>query len=124
MSGEFVGIAAALGLLAALLIGVPLWRGRRGRAGVVGCVAMVVVVPLTVLALYTRVTTYPWDQQELVTAPPQGSPAQILEMVAELAFRMEQEPTVEGLSMLGRSYRTLERFEEAVDVWHRDVGQH
>ncbi|NND53493.1 MAG: hypothetical protein HKN56_00795 [Gammaproteobacteria bacterium] len=119
MSGEIVGIAVVLGILAGLLVGVPLWRHRQGGLAVAGVIAVVALLPLAVLALYTRVTSYPWDQQELVTAPPQGSPAQVLEMVSQLAERMETEPTVEGLSMLGQSYRTLERFEESVEAWHR-----
>ena len=119
MSGEFLTITVVLALLAGLLIGIPVWRHRKGGLGLLGFGALVIVMPLLVLSLYTRVTTYPWDQPQLVSAPPQGSPEQILEMVAELAFRMQEEPTVEGLTMLARSYRTLERHEEAVDAWHR-----
>ena len=119
MSGEFLAIAVVLALLSALLIGIPVWQQRRGRLGIAGFAALVIITPLAVLSLYTQVSTYPWEQPELVSAPPQGSPEQILEMVAELAFRMQEEPTVEGLSMLARSYRTLERFEEAVDAWDR-----
>lgn len=121
MSAEFLTITVILALLAALLVGVPLWRHRTGAAGIVGFALIVIVLPLAVLSLYTQTTTYPWENPELLTAQPPGaqSPGEVLEMVAELEARMASEPTVEGLAMLGRSYQVLQRYEDAVATYHR-----
>jgi cytochrome c-type biogenesis protein CcmH len=78
-----------------------------------------VLVPLVVLSLYTQVSSYPWDKPERLTAPPPGSPEQIEMMVDQLADRMRQEPTAEGLSMLGRSYTVLERFDDALNAYQQ-----
>jgi len=130
MSMEFLGVALVLAVLAALLVAAPLWRHRRQPAstarGVVTVVALVLVLPLAVLALYTQITTYPWDHPEQMQ-PRQGAggpngavmPEAILGMVKQLEDRMATEPTVEGLAMLGRSYVNLERLDDAVSAYHR-----
>ncbi len=125
MSPEFLGLALALGVLAALLVAIPLWQagGAGGSArNRVGAVATLLLLPLAVLSLYTQVSSYPWDNPERLTAPPPGAapgPEQIQAMVDGLAARMAEEPTVEGLTMLGRSYATLQRFEDAVQAYHQ-----
>jgi cytochrome c-type biogenesis protein CcmH len=121
MTPLFLASAVGLSLLAALLIGIPLWRprGERSKAGLAGLLALVVLVPLAVLSLYTQVSSYPWDKPERLTAPPPGSPEQIEMMVDQLADRMRQEPTAEGLSMLGRSYTVLERFDDALNAYQQ-----
>lgn len=119
MNTEFIAIAVLMGVVSALVIGVPLWRYRRNQAGTLAAVALLLLMPLAVLSLYTQVSTYPWNNPEIINAPAQGSAGEALEMVAELAARMAEEPTVEGLTMLGRSYVVLERYEEAVTVWHQ-----
>ncbi len=121
MSATFLCITVALAILAAVLIGVPLWRfAQAGSAGKwLGTGLAVVLLPLAVLALYVRVTTYPWDDPQLLTAPAPGSPQEIETMVSDLAAGMATEPTLEGLAMLGRSYMALQRYEEAVEVYHK-----
>ncbi len=122
MSATFLAIAIGLAVLAALLICAPLWRyrqpGQTGRSLALGGV-LIVVLPLAVFALYVRVTTYPWDNPDLLTAPAPGSPQEVEQMVSQLAVRMLEEPTLDGLAMLGRSYMTLQRYEEAVEVYHK-----
>ncbi len=131
MTAEFLGIALVLGALAAILVAVPLWRHRQQPAGntrgLIIVVALVLAVPLVTLALYTQVTTYPWDQGEQPQARQQqgGGAANgamagpILDMVKQLEDRMATAPTVEGLAMLGRSYVNLERLDDAVNAYHR-----
>jgi len=121
MTPLFLATAIGLSLLAAILIGIPLWRLReeKSRAGLAGLLALVVLIPLVVLSLYTQVSSYPWDKPERLTSPPPGSPEQIEMMVDQLAERMQQEPSAEGLTMLGRSYSVLERFEDALDAYQQ-----
>lgn len=125
MNPEFLGLALALGLLAALLVAIPLWQaGAAGGSKLnrAGAVATLLLLPLAVLSLYTQVSSYPWDNPERLTAPPPGAgpgPEQIQAMVDGLAARMAAEPTVEGLAMLGRSYATLQRFEDSVQAYHQ-----
>ncbi len=130
MTAEFLGITLVLAALAAILVAVPLWRHRQQPAGntrgLVIVVTLVLAVPLVTLALYTQVTTYPWDQGEQPQARQQGGEAAngamagpILGMVKQLEDRMATAPTVEGLAMLGRSYVNLERLDDAVNAYHR-----
>ena len=109
MTPLFLATAVGLSLLAAILIGIPLWRprGEKSRAGLAGLLALVILIPLVVLSLYTQVSSYPWDKPERLTTPPPGSPEQIEMMVDQLAERMRQEPTAEGLTMLGRNGQAL-----------------
>lgn len=119
MTPQFLGIAVGLALLAALLVGVPLWRAQGSRGGLLTLVAIAMVTPLAVLSLYTQVSSYPWDKPERLTSPPPGSPEQISQMVEQLAERMAQEPDAEGLTMLGRSYTVMQRFDEAAAAYQQ-----
>ena len=75
-----------------------------------------------IIPLLARVDTAPVQQ----TTPPGGGEHSLEEMVERLAARMQQEPdNAEGWVMLGRSYTTLKRFDDAAVAYakaHRLVG--
>ena len=104
--------------------GMELANPASGGRGAVYAVAL--GIPLLAIALYFRVGT-----PNAISAPPPGKPAsnqatspmdasgqvsqqQIEANVAKLAKRLEQSPNdAQGWSMLGRSYLTLEKYDEA-----------
>ena len=104
--------------------GMELANPASGGRGAVYAVAL--GIPLLAIALYFRVGT-----PNAISAPPPGNPAsnqvtspmdpsgqvsqqQIEANVAKLAKRLEQSPNdAQGWSMLGRSYLTLEKYDEA-----------
>lgn len=121
MNSTFIAIGAGLTLLAVALVAWPVWRRRQpGDGGAVLSLAVVIIgIPLAVLGIVPAISTYPWEQPELASARSQGEAPDIGEMVSGLAARMAEAPTIEGLTMLGRSYVELQRYEAAVDTWHQ-----
>ena len=112
--------AAVLTLLAIALIVLPMLRFRSERGIGLALVAVVLVFPLTVLAVYNNVTTYPWGDESIATSQQQISDQPpVEEMITELAARLKEQPDVEGYILLARSYIQLQRFPDAVEAWHR-----
>lgn len=121
MNLTFIALAAVLTIVAVALVAWPIWRSRQpGDGGAVLSIVMVVIgIPLAVIGIVPAISTYPWDAPEQAAAQaPQTPPPMVADMVNSLAARMASEPTVEGLTMLGRSYLELQRYDEAVDAWH------
>jgi cytochrome c-type biogenesis protein CcmH len=112
---------AVLILTALLFAIVPLLRYRKQSAVGIALPVILVGFPIAVYLLYAQVSTYP-EAEVLAsieqTASPEGQAAAVDEMVRDLAARMQTEPTVEGLTMLGQSYIVMQRFNEAADAWH------
>ncbi len=113
--------AALLALAAAAFLGVPLWRHGRasGRRSPTGIAAAVLTVPAAVL-LYQLVTTYEDPSEQL----PDGVSQEQVDMVAQLAERMEENPDdVQGWRLLGRSYMSLGQYVRArrafTQAWDR-----
>lgn len=93
---------------------------------VAGLVA--VVVPLGSFALYSllgapqmRDMPYTAVQASRLGVDPQGA-AQIQAMVDKLAKRLDDNPNdADGWAMLGRSYKSLGRFDDAIDALRRSM---
>jgi cytochrome c-type biogenesis protein CcmH len=115
----FLLVAALMAALAASAVAVPLLRDRQSRG--LGLVAAILVVGAAA-GLYPLWSTWDWN------APKQGIPAspEVAAMVAKLEKHLEDQPNdLDGWLMLGRSYATLERTDDAIvafDHAHRLGG--
>ncbi len=111
----FILIATVMALAAALVIAWPLLRG--GHRRLAPAIAAFLVLLLSGF-LYTRWSTWDWSGQKQV--PPEG--AQIAAMVSRLETKLEANPNdLQGWLMLGRSYLTLERFDDAIAAYDHAV---
>ena len=118
MSGSLYIVGAVLVLIALAFIVIPLLR-YRGESGVgITLPILVLIFPLAVFGIYSEVTTNlsPEEQIAAEEAIAQASPEV---MVQQLAERMAEEPSLEGLQMLGQSYMVMERYPEAIDAWQQ-----
>lgn len=113
--------ATAIPVVTALLLFRPLLRKGAPLLGV-GLV-LVLLLPVTTLLLYQGVGT-PAGIAPPVPAPTTAGAAageqEIEDLVAQLQARMEAEPgDLEGWLLLGRSYRSLQRYRESLDAFQR-----
>ena len=95
---------------------------RRGRAAPI---AVGVLIPVAAVLLYLQFGTL--DGLDVVKHSASDvssiTPDQFQEMTEKLATRMRENPNdAEGWMMLGRAYRAMERFEEAVDALRKAVA--
>lgn len=75
-------------------------------------VALAIAAPAAALALY-----FALGAPELATRTASGPPADMASLVAQLAEKMKDRPgDLRGWLLLGRSYRSLERFDAAADA--------
>ncbi len=108
---SFIAIAACMALLAAAVIAWPLLRNGRNRWMPVASALSLLVLSAF---LYTRWST--WDWSGLKQMPPEGPDVQA--MVGKLELRLTSNPDdLPGWLMLGRSYLTLERFDDAIAAY-------
>lgn len=115
MMGSFMAIAALMALGAAAAVAWPLLRERAHR--LTGAIAAALVLALAA-GLYPLWSNWDWN------APPPEAPAaaagetaspEVAAMVAKLEKRMQANPDdLQGWLMLGRSYLTLNRLDDAV----------
>ncbi|MBS0613249.1 MAG: hypothetical protein JSS24_08775 [Proteobacteria bacterium] len=104
----FIVLAALMALAAAAIIAWPLYRARRKPWLPVA--ASVLLLALSGF-LYSRWSNWDWSGKQQM--PSQAD--QILDMVARLERRLAAKPDdLQGWLLLGRSYMTLERFDDAI----------
>lgn len=113
--------ATAIPVVTALFLFRPLLRKGGALLGV-GLV-LVLLLPVTTLLLYQGVGT------TAGIAPPYPAPTtagtaageqEIEDLVAQLQARMEAEPgDLEGWLLLGRSYRSMQRYPESLEAFRR-----
>ncbi|MEE4175722.1 MAG: tetratricopeptide repeat protein [Xanthomonadales bacterium] len=104
-------LAAAIPVLTALVLFRPLLR-RGGSLLGLG-LALLLLLPVTTLLLYQGVGT-PAGIRVAEVPPAVAEDADINELLMQLEARMAAEPDdVEGWMLLGRSYRSLQRYDEA-----------
>jgi len=110
----FLVIAAVMAAIAASAVALPLLRDRQSR--VLGGLAAVVVIGAAA-GLYPLWSNWNWH------APAQSQAAagaDVAAMVAKLEKRLKDEPNdLPGWLMLGRSYLTLNRLDEAIVAYDR-----
>ena len=102
----FVLVAGTLAAGAAVLLILPLLRGRPDARPVAGSAAGVLLLVLLIgtAGLYAALSNFTWVDEPVVAETPAA-------MTAKLARRMAAEPdNLEGWLMLGRSYTALEQF--------------
>jgi cytochrome c-type biogenesis protein CcmH len=111
----FIVIAALMAVVAGAIIAWPLLQ--QGRQKLVPAAAVVVMLLLSGF-LYSQWSTWDWSGQKQI--PPEG--AQIQAMVGRLEQKLEANPNdLQGWLMLGRSYMTLERFDDAIAAYDHAV---
>jgi cytochrome c-type biogenesis protein CcmH len=114
----FVLLAAALSLASVVAVTIPLLR--RGAAGAAAApwtaLAAAGLLVIGSAALYLTWSNWPWRAAPAAAA---NSPES---MVAQLARRLERDPTdLNGWMMLGRSYTVLQEYPLAVRAFGRAV---
>ena len=105
----FLVIAAVMAAIAAAVVGLPLMRHRQSR--VIGAVAALLVMGASA-GLYPLWSNWNWHP-----SPDSGPGAgpDVAAMVGKLEKRLRDEPNdLAGWLMLGRSYLSLERFDDAI----------
>ncbi len=105
----FLVIAAVMAAIAASAVALPLLRDRQSR--VLGAVAGLVVIAAAA-GLYPLWSNWNWQptEQSQSTAGPN-----VAAMVAKLEKRLREDPNdLGGWLMLGRSYLTLNRLDDAI----------
>lgn len=124
---EFWIAALVLGLVAAAIVIVPVLRapsdgGESRRASTLGVgVVAALVVPVAALVLYSRWTTWEWGGERARAAEAEQM-HEMDEAVAALVARLQREPNdVEGWRMLGRSYMSMRRFEDAAGAFRQGL---
>jgi len=110
----FLVIAAVMAAIAAAAVALPLLRDRQSRR--LGALLAVMVIGASA-GLYPLWSNWNWHApaQSEATAGPD-----IAAMVAQLEKRLQDQPNdLKGWLMLGRSYLTLNRLDEAIVAYDR-----
>jgi len=114
----FWTIVAVVTLATALLLFKPLLRPGTPNFGL--GMALSVMLPMAAVLIYLSVGSpqaLDMPQRNSAEVPPD---ADMTTLVAELQERMEAAPDdVNGWMLLGRSYRSLQRFDESLDAFQR-----
>ena len=110
MKGTFIAIAALMTICAAAALAWPLLRDRgTRRAGI----ATAIIVLAAAAGLYPLWSNWDWHIEPPAAA--KTSSPEIAAMVTKLETHLHDQPDdMKGWLMLGRSYLTLERREDAV----------
>jgi cytochrome c-type biogenesis protein CcmH len=105
----FIVVAALMAAIAAAIVAIPLLRSKRSR--MLGVVAAAIVTGAAA-GLYPLWSNWDWHSPADMQAA--ASP-DVLAMVAKLEQHLKDEPNdLAGWLMMGRSYMTLERADDAV----------
>ena len=110
----FLIVAAFMAAIAAATVALPLLRDKKNR--IVGLLAALLVAGAAA-GLYPLWSNWDWH----APAQPQSVPApDVLAMVAKLEQHLRDDPNdLAGWLMLGRSYLTLQRMDDAVNAYDR-----
>src|ERR1700731_1951091 len=105
----FLIVAAVMAAIAAGAVSLPLLRDRQNR--LLGALLAVLIIgaPDGLYPLWSNWNWHPPAQSEAAAGP------DVAAMVAKLEKRLQEEPNdPAGWAMLGRSYLTLNRLDEAI----------
>ena len=110
----FIIIAAAMALVAAAVVAVPLLRNRQSR--LVALLAAIVVAG-SAAGLYPLWSNFNWHAPSTAAAPAAAGP-DVAAMVAKLEKHLQEQPDdMPGWLMLGRSYMAMERLDDAITAF-------
>jgi cytochrome c-type biogenesis protein CcmH len=108
----FILVAALMAAIAASAVAIPLLRSKRSRT--LG-VAAAVIVAGAAAGLYPLWSNWDWHAPEDARS---ASNPDVLAMVAKLEQHLKDEPgDLKGWLMMGRSYMTLERADDAITAY-------
>jgi cytochrome c-type biogenesis protein CcmH len=110
----FLVIAAVMAAIAAAAAALPLLRDRQSR--LLGALLAVVIIGASA-GLYPLWSNWNWHApaQSEAAGPDAAAGPEVAAMVAQLEKRLQDQPNdLKGWLMLGRSYLTLNRLDEAI----------
>lgn len=125
-----VMIVAAIAVVLVPLLR-PLAAPAKGQApagpATVAAVVLAVALPLAAVALYSKITSFPWsDPRAVEAAPAHGddmNSGQMGKAIADLEQRLQANPSdAQGWRMLGRSYLMAGRGPEGVAAFERAIA--
>ncbi|HUG99232.1 MAG TPA: tetratricopeptide repeat protein [Gammaproteobacteria bacterium] len=126
---QFWIAALALGLVAAAIVLVPMWRAwsrqatDRSSAALGVGIVVALAVPVLAIMLYAHWTTWDWSTGGMPAMADGEAMHEMDEAVRALERRIAQEPdNLEGWLLLGRSYMSLRRFGEAAQAFRHAVA--
>lgn len=126
---QFWIAALALGLVAAAIVLVPMWRAwaketaDRSSAALGVGIVVALAVPVLATMLYARWTTWDWSSGGLPALAEADAMHEMDEAITALERRIAQEPdNIEGWMLLGRSYMSLQRFGDAAQAFRQAVA--
>lgn len=126
-------LALAIGLVASAIIIVPLLKAffrdppdQRTPGVTLGIgVSLALALPVAAMLMYARWSTWDWamtDEERPLTAAETEQIHSMEEAVATLEQRLSANPgDAEGWQLLGRSYMSLERFQDAANAYRRAI---
>ena len=130
----FILICAVMLVAAIAYLAVPLLRSVPSAAkgapaaprSTAVLVALMVVLPLAAVALYSRISNFPWDNPIAAAAVPpghgEGGAADMNAVTAQLEARLAANPgDVEGWQMLGRTYLVSGEAAKAVTAYQKAI---
>ena len=130
----FILICAVMLVAAIAYLAVPLLRSVPSAAkgapaaprSTAVLVALMVVLPLAAVALYSRISNFPWDNPIAAAAVPpghgEGGGGDMNEVTAQLEARLAANPgDVEGWQMLGRTYLVSGEAAKAVTAYQKAI---
>jgi cytochrome c-type biogenesis protein CcmH len=93
---------------------------KQRKPAVWTAIFVLVAVPLSALGLYAGLGEPVALDPMSAKAPEQVSPMEMLKMAESLAQRLEEKPdNLQGWVMLGRTYRSLEKFDKSIQAYDR-----
>ncbi len=118
MTFAFLAFAALMLIAALAFVLVPLLRTSRSRAGFAAAIAVALLLPIAAIALYRGIgTPQALDPVNLTARADAPQAADLDAAIVQLAEKMKQEPgNAEGWILLGRAYKSMQRFAEARDA--------
>jgi cytochrome c-type biogenesis protein CcmH len=124
---QFWIAALALGLVAVAFVLVPVIRawtrqeGEKSSAALGVGVVVALAIPVVAVILYSRWTTWDWTSGGMHAIGSAASGVHELdEAVAALEQRLSQQPEdLEGWMMLGRTYMSMRRFDDAARAFRQ-----
>lgn len=123
---QFWIAALALGLVAAAIVLVPVLRAwaahetERSSAALGVGIVIALAMPVLSMMLYSHWTTWDWSTGGTMRAANSDAVHQMDEAIVALERRLAQQPEdLESWMLLGRSYMSLRRFDDAAQAFRR-----
>lgn len=127
MNSDLMLYGAPLVLAGLAVLIIPMLRHRADSRVTPAVIALVLIFPVAVALIYSQTTTVNWDIQQRAAELEANPTAPVDDTIRALAERLKANPDPEGWVLLGRSYATLGRYQEAADAmyeaWNMTQGE-